>query len=183
MRARAVPIAAGILLASLGSLSAQSTADGASAAAGAGVTLTVEQAVTRARSNQPMILQAQAAVEAARSRVGEAQSVYYPSIIGTGSYTYVQPDQAFTFPGLGSFSLAPANNWDFHLGLNQIITQFGKRDVQVKVAESGLASARIGLDQVRTGISYQSAQVFYTNRARRWIRSTKTCSSTFRSSG
>jgi outer membrane protein len=109
-----------------------------------------------------MILQAQAAVEAARSRVGEAQSVYYPSIIGTGSYTYVQPDQAFTFPGLGSFSLAPANNWDFHLGLNQIITQFGKRDVQVKVAESGLASARIGLDQVRTGISYQSAQVFYT---------------------
>ena len=67
-------------------------------------------------------------------------------------------------PGLLSapLSLVPVNNWDFGLGLNQVITQFGKRDVQVKLAESGLAAARIGVDQVTTMISYQAAQVFYT---------------------
>jgi outer membrane protein len=162
MRARVLPFAATLLLVSLGPVSAQSAADGASAAAGAGLTLTVEQAVSRARTNQPVILQAQAAVEAARARVGEAQSTYYPNISGSGSYTYVQPDQSFTFPGLGTFSLAPASNWDFHVGLNQVITQFGKRDVQVRMAESGLASARIGVDQVTTGIAFQAAQVFYT---------------------
>jgi len=162
MRARVVPIAAGILLASLASLSAQSTADGASAAASTGVTLTAEQAVSRAKTNQPLIQQALAAVEAARARVGEAQSAYYPSLSGIGSYTYIQPDQSLAFPPLGTFTLAPSNNWDFHVGLNQVITQFGKRDVQVKMAESGLAAAKTGVDQVKTGISYQAAQVFYT---------------------
>jgi outer membrane protein TolC len=121
------------------------------------VTLSLEQVVAQARSNQPLIRQAQAAAEAARERVGEAQSAYYPSLSGIGSYAYVQPDQTFS-----GFTLAPSSNWDFHVGLNQVITQFGKRDVQVKLAESGLASARIGVDQVKTGISYQAAQAFYT---------------------
>ncbi|HYW82152.1 MAG TPA: hypothetical protein VFB30_02780, partial [Spirochaetia bacterium] len=73
-RARVIPIAAVILFVALG-LSAQSTVDGSSTAAGASaVTLTVEQAVARARANQPLIRQALDTVEAARARVGEAQS-------------------------------------------------------------------------------------------------------------
>ena len=80
----------------------------------------------------------------------------------TASYTRLEPNQSFTFPGLGTFSLAPEDNWDFHLGLNQVITQFGKREVQVKMAESGVTAARIGVDQARTGVAYQAAQVFYT---------------------
>ena len=168
MRARVFSIAAALLLVSF--------AAGADAAAG--VTLTVEQAVARARTNQPLIQQALAAVEAARARVGQAQSQYYPTVSGTASYNRLS-DESFSIasvlpPSLVSqagqyqalltepFSLVPLNNWDFNLGLNQVITQFGKRDVQVKLAESGLASARIGVDQVTTMISYQAAQVFYT---------------------
>ena len=162
MRARVVLVGFGILLASGGILAAQTAEPAGSSGSPGSVSLTLEQAVARARTNQPLILQAQAAVAAARERVGEAQSTYYPSLSGAGSYTYVQPDQAFVFPGLGKFILSPSNNWDFHLGLNQIITQFGKRDVQVRMAESGLASARIGMDQVQTAISYQAAMVFYT---------------------
>jgi outer membrane protein TolC len=143
------------------------------------VTLTVEQAVSRARTNQPLIQQALSAVEAARARIGEAQSQYYPTVSGTASYNRLS-DESFAItsvlpPFLASqvpsqyqallaapFSLVPVNNWDFNLGLNQVITQFGKRDVQVKLAESALAAARIGVDQVTTMISYQAAQVFYT---------------------
>lgn len=77
MRARVFSIAAALLLVSF--------AAGADAAAG--VTLTVEQAVARARTNQPLIQQALAAEEAARARVGEAQSQYYPTVSGTASYT------------------------------------------------------------------------------------------------
>jgi outer membrane protein TolC len=134
--------------------------------------------VSRAKANQPLIQQALAAVEAARARVGQAQSQYYPTVSGTASYNRLS-DESFSIasvlpPSLVSqagqyqalltepFSLVPLNNWDFNLGLNQVITQFGKRDVQVKLAESGLASARIGVDQVTTMISYQAAQVFYT---------------------
>ena len=150
MRARVVPVAAALLLLTCGFLAeAQSTT--------AVVTLTVEQAIARALANQPMIQQAQAAVESARARVGEARSSYYPNLSGTASYTRLEPNQTFTFPGLGTFSLAPEDNWDFHLGLNQVITQFGKRDVQVRMAENGVAAARIGVDQARTGIAFQAA--------------------------
>ena len=42
--------------------------------------LTLDQAVALALTNQPLIEQALAAVEAARDRVGEAQSAYYPNV-------------------------------------------------------------------------------------------------------
>jgi outer membrane protein TolC len=176
-------IAATILLAPLYSLCAQSSGTAETpAATGTGVTLTVDQAVSRAKNNQPLIQQALAAVEGARARIGEAQSQYYPTINGTASYNRLS-DQSFslasvlglplsalsfnptpTMEALYStpFSFVPENNWDFSLGLNQVITQFGKRDVQVKLAESGLATARIGVDQVTTNITYQTVQVFYT---------------------
>ncbi len=168
MRARTVWIAAALLLVAL--------AAGADTAPV--VTLTVEQAVSRARSNQPLIQQALAGVEAARARVGESQSTYYPTVSGTASYNRLS-DQSFSLSSFlppsvvaqagqyqalltGPISLVPVNNWDFGLSVNQVITQFGKRDIQVKLAESGLAAARIGVDQVTTMITYQAAQVFYT---------------------
>jgi len=172
VRGRVVPMAAALLLVSLSPLSADTTADGT-------VTLTLGEAVSRTKANQPLIRQALTAVEAARARVGEAQSSYYPMVNGTASYNRLS-DESFAIssvlpPFLSSqvpsqyqallsapFSLVPDNIWDFNIGLNQVITQFGKRDVQVRLAQSGLASARIGVDQVTTAISYQAVQVFYT---------------------
>ena len=185
MRSRVFSIAAVVLLTPVVALSAQSSDTTASAATtSGGVTLTVEQAVSRARTNQPLIQQALAAVEAARARIGEAQSQYYPTVNGTGSYNRLSP-QSFSIASvlppqlsltalgvtpnsplaglLGApLSLVPLNNWNFGLGLNQVVTQFGKRDVQVKLAESGLAAARIGVDEVTTSISYQAVQIFYS---------------------
>ncbi len=120
--------------------------------------LTLEQVTARALANQPLIQQAAAAVEAARARVGEAQSAYYPSVGASGTYTLLEPDQ--TIPGFGS--LVPVNNWDFNVGLRQVIFQFGRRGAQVKLAENGVSAARIGVDQIRIAIAFQAAQGFYT---------------------
>jgi outer membrane protein TolC len=152
-------IAVTLLAAAAGSGFAQEQAASAS--------LTVEQALNLAVSNQPLIQQAQAAVQAAQSRVGQAQSSYYPNLSGALSYMRVEPDQSFVFdfpplPPL-SFSLLPVDNWDFHLGLNQIIYQFGKRGVQVRLAENGVAAARIGVEQIRTSLVFQTAQLFYAS--------------------
>jgi outer membrane protein TolC len=142
----------------------------------AAVTLDVDHAIARALANQPLVLQAQAAVEAARARVGQAQSAYFPSISATASYTRVEPDQSLDFasvlppsflailpPGTSlAFSLFPVDNWDVHVGLNQVIFQFGKRGVQVGLARSGVSSALIGVDQIRMSLAYQTAVGFYT---------------------
>ena len=128
--------------------------------------LTIDQAMSQAMANQPLIQQAQAAVEAAQARVGQAQSSYYPNLSGIFSYTRVEPDQSFTFnfpplPAM-SFSLLPVDNWDFHLGLNQVIFQFGRRGIQVRLAENGVAAARIGVGQITTSLVFQTAQLFET---------------------
>ena len=143
--------------------------------------LTVNQAVARALANQPLIQQAQAAVEAARARVGEAQASYYPFVNGTASYNRLS-DQSFSIasvlppsvplsslvpPSLlplfeSPLSLVPVDNWDFSVGLNQVIYQFGKRGIQVKLAENGVAAAQIGVEQIQVSLAYQTVQVFYS---------------------
>ncbi|HUI70436.1 MAG TPA: TolC family protein, partial [Spirochaetia bacterium] len=59
-------------------------------------------------------------------------------------------------------SLVPVNVWDFNVGLNQVIFQFGKRGIQVKLAESGVLAAQIGVDQIRMSLAFQAAQGFYS---------------------
>ncbi len=157
-RASIVALAAAMSLAALFPLTAQTAESSGNAA----LTLTVAQAIERTMANQPLIQQAEAAVEAARARVGEAESAYYPNVNAAATYTRVEPDQSFTFPGLGTFSLAPVDNWDIHLGLNQIIYQFGRREAQVRLARTGVTAARIGVEQTRTALAFQAAQVYFT---------------------
>lgn len=152
---------------------------------GARVSLTIDQAIARALANQPLLQQAQAAVEAARARVGQANSAYYPFINGNASYNRLSPE-AFSIasalpPGLplssllGSnpspvvlgllnypLSFVPLDMWDFNIGLNQVIFEFGKRGIQVKLTESGVSAAQIGVEQIRSSLAYQAAQSFYS---------------------
>ncbi len=131
-----------------------------SAAASASVSLTLDEAVSRAVSNQPLILKAEAAVAAARAGVGESQSSYFPNVSGSASYTRLGPDQSITFPGLGSFSLYQVDNYGFQIGLNQLIFASGARGLQVKLAQSGVDAAQIGVEQVKMNIAYQTVQTF-----------------------
>ncbi len=128
--------------------------------------LTVSEAIARAERNQPLIDQAEGAIRAAEAQVGVSQSGYYPNVGGSASYTRVEPNQAFTFAFPGAppmtFSLAPEDNFDFHVGLNQVVYQFGVRGVQVKLAKNGVDAARIGLEQIKMSLAYQAARSFYT---------------------
>jgi outer membrane protein len=133
--------------------------------------LTIEKAVALATTNQPLIRQAEAAVEAARARVGEAKSVFYPNLMGSASYNRIEPLQSFTLD-LGALvgdpdirpmnlSLYPEDNFDLHVGASQLIFQFGKQGAQIKLAESGMNAARIGLEQIKQSLAFQAVQGFY----------------------
>ncbi len=182
MRAWLGSLAVCLILAGPGAgLFAEDTAPAAQQAAP--VQLTVDQAISQALANQPLIQQAEAAVEAARARVGEANSSYFPFVSGNASYNRLS-DQSFAIssilpsstlqqlgitvppniePLLNSpFSLVPVNMWDFNVGLNQVIFQFGKRGIQVKLAENGVSAARIGVEQIRMSLAFQAAQAFFT---------------------
>ena len=179
LRAAAVAVALFTALAAAFGQTATPPAAPATTPEAGAVTLTVDQAIARSLANQPLILQAEAAVQAAHARVGEAQALYYPMVSGTAAYNRLS-DESFSFAALlpagfnlsslgplgalfsSPLSLVPVDNWDFNLGLSQVIFQFGKRGIQVKLAENGMSTARIGVDQVRMSLAFQAAQGFYT---------------------
>jgi len=124
--------------------------------------LNLDQAISRAVNNNPLVEQAMAHLSAARAVVSEAQGLYYPKITGSTSYTRIEPEQSFTFPGLGTFSLGQEDNWDFHIGFDQILFASGRRAVSMELAETGVSAAQNSIDRVKMNLAYNTVQTFYT---------------------
>ncbi|MGO8692691.1 MAG: TolC family protein [Rectinemataceae bacterium] len=120
----------------------------------------MDDAIAKAVSNQPLILQAEASVAAARAKEEQAKSAYLPSVVGAASYLDLQPQEGIAL-GSEQFAMAPENNWDFHIGASELVFDFGKRELQVSLAASGVDAASIGVDQIKMNIAFQTAQTFY----------------------
>ena len=112
-------------------------------------------------TNQPLIQAAEAAVESARAKLGQARSAYYPDISGTASWDHVIPNEQLLFGG-ELFTLAPTDYWDFNVGANQLIYDFGKREFNVKLAKSGIDAALINVNQIKTNIAFETLRTFYS---------------------
>jgi outer membrane protein len=137
-------------------------APAAAEASGLGAdSLTVERAVHEAISNHPLVEQASEAIRAARARIGQTRSAYYPFIEADLSYARIGPVPELVFPGLGSFKLFPENNYDEHLALSQTVWDFGKTDAAVSVGRSGIRAARDNLEFVKTNLAFATIQSFY----------------------
>lgn len=128
--------------------------------------LGLEDAIAKAVSNQPLILQAEASVAAARAREEQAKSAYLPNVSAAASYLYLWPQEgeaidltALHGPDIQA-ALTPYNMLDFHVGASELVYDFGKRELQVKIAASGVDAASIGIDQIKTSIAFQAAGVF-----------------------
>lgn len=122
--------------------------------------ITVEQAVRLTLENHPLVQQAGYGVAAADARVGASRSPYYPDISLTGAYELLEPVPEIDFPGLGSFKLYPANNYDVHLGLRQTLYDFGRISTGVQLAESARRSAADYVDVVKSNLAYQTIAAF-----------------------
>jgi outer membrane protein len=148
-----------MILASLSAVASLAAAQGAPA-------IGIDDAVAKAVANQPLILQAEASVEAARAKEAQAKSAYLPTVSATASYLYLWPQEGEELnfkPYLPidiQAPLTPTNMLDFHLGASMLVYDFGKRELQVKLAESGVDAAAIGIDQIKTSIAFQTAQIF-----------------------
>ena len=146
---------------------AQGAAPGAAnAPAAAETVLGLDEAIAKAVSNQPLIVQAEASVAAARAKEAQAKSAYLPNLSATAAYLHLWPQEGEVMdfePYLPidiQAPLTPYNILDFHLSAGLLVYDFGKRELQVKLAASGVEAASIGIDQIKASIAFQAAQVF-----------------------
>jgi outer membrane protein TolC len=127
----------------------------------AAVHVTAAQSVARAMANQPLIQAAQAAVQSARAKLGQARSSYFPNVGGTATWNHIIPNEQFQF-GDEMFTMQPTDYWNFNVGANQLIYDFGKREFEVKLAESGIDAALIDVRQIATNIAFETRKTFYS---------------------
>ena len=124
--------------------------------------LTMDQAVKIAMDNHPAILGAAQGIFSAAAKVEQNKGAFYPEISGLGSYERIGPVPTFELPGGPEEALAPANNYDFHVGLFQTVYDFGRRSTSVDLAETGQHAAADNVELVKSNLSYQTIQVFYS---------------------
>jgi outer membrane protein len=119
------------------------------------------QAIAISVTNQPLIQAAEAAVSSARAKLGQARSAYYPDISGMASWDHVIPSEQKSL-GEALFTLTPTDYWDFNVGADQLIYDFGKREFKVKLAKSGIDAALINFNQIKTNIAFETLRTFYS---------------------
>jgi outer membrane protein len=121
--------------------------------------MTVEEAVRLALASHPAVAQAEQAVVRAEARIGSSESARYPDLALAGCYTRIGPVPEITFAGT-AFELAPANNYDLHLGLSQTIYDFGRTGTDVDLAEAGRQTAADYVEQVKSAVAYRTMATF-----------------------
>lgn len=121
----------------------------------------LQKIVTGVIETYPTILKAQEAINAAEAGISLANSGYYPDIDFGASYTRIGPVPSITIPNMGTFDMAPANNYNASVNVRQTVYDFSKTKTNIQVAESGKAIAEKNADLVRQKLTSLTITSYY----------------------
>ncbi len=127
-----------------------------------GDSLTLSQAIRLVLERNPSVSQESRTIESAQAAVEVNRSGYYPSSTTELSYTRVGPVAQFDFGGT-PFLLNPANNYDGHIEVHQMLYDFKKTSASVDVASSRVTLARDRLVEVKRDLAYATVHSFYAS--------------------
>ncbi len=133
----------------------------APAAAQVSDSLTVGAALEMVLANNPSLQETARSIEASRARVELSRGAYYPTAGIDASYFYMTPIPEIDFLGL-SFKVAPNNNYDAHIGAQQMIYDFNRTGSQVSLASSRVALAEDNHETLKRDLAFRAAGLFYT---------------------
>ncbi len=123
--------------------------------------LSLQDAIQNALTNQPLLKQAEEQINAAEAKINQQKTYYYPEVEGDISYTRIGPIPAFNFAGQ-NLELAPNNNYDFHVSAKELLYDFGKRDALVELAKSYKLSSEDKIALIKNNLAYQTTKAFYS---------------------
>lgn len=124
-------------------------------------TLTLDDVVRFALSNNPSLQRTLEEANVSTAKVGQSQSYELPNIDGSASYTRMDPVPEFDFGGQ-PLELAPHNNYDVHVGASYTIYDFGKTHGQTRLSKSRRQNAVDAAEAVRSNLAYSAVRAFYS---------------------
>ena len=132
-----------------------------------GESLNIERCIEIALKMQPNILAATGTVRATESRIGQAESNYYPQVNWSSSYSRNKPASSSSGSSSGTSNGAlgrTSGSFDqYSAGFNvsQTIYDFGKTPTQVKIQKYNFDSSRSDLENVSEQIIFNVRQAYY----------------------
>jgi outer membrane protein len=130
-----------------------------------GEMLNLDRCIEIALVRQPSIVASFYTVEASRSRIGEAQSNYYPQITASGGYNRVKSLGTATTANGGVAFVGSSVSFDQYsssVSLSQNIYDFGKTSSQVRIQKFNFDSAGCDLETTKDQIVLSVKQAYYT---------------------
>jgi Outer membrane protein len=115
-------------------------------------TLFINQAIKEAVETHPTILQAVEALKAADARIALAKSNYQPTVDGTATFANIGPAPSIDFGGK-SFKMAPNNNYNAAINVNQMVYDFGRTKSDIAIEEQNKNLTGITIEQAKQRIA------------------------------
>jgi outer membrane protein len=133
-----------------------------------GEQLNLQRCIEIALRKQPNIVAAKSTVNVNQSRVGQAQSNYYPQISADASYSRIKPftgAQRLVSTGLNGTSVSSAttsfNQYTGSLSVNQLLFDFWKTKTQVDIQKLNVGSSRSALENTSEAVVFNVKQAYY----------------------
>jgi|GEM_PF-242825 len=136
--------------------------------------LTLAECIKIALEQNPLNRAARHREAAARERVGEATSPYYPQISLNAGYSqwqkYAFLPSAISRPGMSKV-IGPTDDWTAGLRARFLLFDSGERKAHLKASMSGAWAAEEEIERVRQEIIFQVHQAYYGLRSAQEARS------------
>ncbi len=119
--------------------------------------------IQKAVTNYPRIkeLEEQLNVYAVKDEI--AKSNYLPNISAEAGYRYFYPVPSIDFNG-SNFKFQPINNYDGHIGISQLVYDFGKTKLQLERSKTEKQLTQTNIDNSKNAVAYQVTQIYYSIR-------------------
>jgi outer membrane protein TolC len=133
--------------------------------------ITLDECIVATLRNSPDVRAATERVQAARSAIKEAQSAYYPMLVGSTTYARTDnPPQAFMMmlnqrnvSMQSDFNNPPdTDNLALSLGLKYRLYDFGRRELDNEMARSGMEISRLVLRGLQNDLIHQVTRGYYS---------------------
>ncbi len=126
------------------------------------VKLTLDQAVQLGLANATSVQSKTLGIERARQDVASARAGWYPQASASVGWTHLfEKPAGLSLGGLGTVYTTPQDPVSLSVQLSQPVYTFGRLRTGVKLAESGVASAQIALEQEKWTLSGRIERAFY----------------------
>jgi len=125
-------------------------------------TVTLEEAVKTVLARNHSLKEAEDTVAVFEARVAQSRSRLMPNVRADLGYARLFPTEEISIPDLGVFQLFPANNFDLHAGVSQLLYDFNRTKEAVNLSSSQVKSATDRWEILGRDLAFQTAQLFYS---------------------